>query len=72
MKKENRQAELLQLCEDASGGGVAWVAQLNRDGTVSLRRDEEFAPSHTSRVSWQQACAILRSHAEYAMATEDD
>ena len=38
-----KQQQLNQACKDASGGGVSWLGVINKDGSVTLRRGEEFA-----------------------------
>lgn len=44
-RKMEKQQQLNQACADASGNGVGWVGIINTNGTVTLRRYEEFANS---------------------------
>ena len=45
---ETSQEKLNKACKDASGDGVGWIGVIEKDGSVTLRRDEEYAQSHES------------------------
>jgi hypothetical protein len=45
MNREQVQKELNEAAKSASGGGVGFVAAVRNDGSVVVRRDEEFANS---------------------------
>ncbi|MGH9876035.1 MAG: hypothetical protein ACRD5H_00210 [Nitrososphaerales archaeon] len=48
MKITQKQAKLNDACKNASWGGVGWQGVVNKDGTVDLRREEEYANRHDS------------------------
>lgn len=58
------QQTLNQLCKRASGNGVGFVAVLNHDGTVTIRRDEEYARSTRWTLSAGRAITYLEKEVE--------
>ena len=53
--------KLGELCTAASGEGVGFVAVINPDGTITIRRDEEHARSVERTLSEEDALIYLSS-----------
>jgi len=54
---------LKDLCAAASGGGVGFVAKINNDGSITIRRDEEFARSTERTMGEAEAADYLEAEA---------
>jgi len=61
MKRLEANQKLAAACERATGGGVGYQHAIRKDGTVVIRRDEEYAVSHdTEFESVEDALEFLR------------
>ena len=54
-----KQEQLNEACKNASGAGVGWLGTVNKDNTVTLRREEIYSISKESNYTSLNA-ALMR------------